>query len=269
MTKDNPFPGMNPFLERHWSDVHTALIGYIRDALAEQLPPELKARSEERITLHDAEGKVVGLRADVAVVESWKRGVPPRWKPDAAKDGGLVATEPQIVMFPEETERWIEITDRNGDLVTVIEVLSPSNKGKERAGYIARRDPYVAARVNLVEIDLLRGGEHVVVVSADAFRKPAGIFFLTCVFRASAFARLEVYVTSLREPLPNLSIPLRTTDKDVVLALQPLINRCHRMGGYWDADYQNIPGPALPDDEMTWVNEQIKAAGLAAETGPA
>lgn len=38
--RTNPFPGMNPFLERHWSDVHTKLIAYIADALAEQLPPE-------------------------------------------------------------------------------------------------------------------------------------------------------------------------------------------------------------------------------------
>lgn len=33
----NPFPGMNPFLELRWPDVHLALIGYIRDALGAEL----------------------------------------------------------------------------------------------------------------------------------------------------------------------------------------------------------------------------------------
>jgi hypothetical protein len=262
MTKDNPFPGMNPFLERHWSDVHTKLITYIADALAEQLPLELKARSEERVTLHDAEGKQSSLRADVAVVESWKSGVRPKWEPEATKNDGIVATEPQIVLLSEETERWIEITDTNGELITVIEVLSPANKGRERADYIARRDTYVHARVNLVEIDLLRGGTHSLVVPADGFEKPAGAYYLTSVFRAPTSFRLEVYVTSMREPLPNISIPLRPADKDVVLALQPLVNRCHRMGAYWNADYQHVPGPVLPEDELAWVNEQVKAAGL-------
>lgn len=38
MTKDNPFPGMNLFLQAFWPDVHTKLIAYIADAIAEQLP---------------------------------------------------------------------------------------------------------------------------------------------------------------------------------------------------------------------------------------
>ena len=34
----SPFPGMDPFLERHWEDVHTRLIGYIADALQPHQP---------------------------------------------------------------------------------------------------------------------------------------------------------------------------------------------------------------------------------------
>jgi NDP-sugar pyrophosphorylase family protein len=33
MNRNNPFPGMNPFLERYWSDVHTKLVAYIGDAI--------------------------------------------------------------------------------------------------------------------------------------------------------------------------------------------------------------------------------------------
>jgi len=43
----NPFPGMNPFLEHRWSDVHTRLIGYIGDELARGgLPQGLRARTK-------------------------------------------------------------------------------------------------------------------------------------------------------------------------------------------------------------------------------
>lgn len=264
MTKENPFPGMNPFLERHWSDVHSNLISYVRDAIAESLPAELKARSKERVTLHDAEEKDIHLRADVAVVESWKSGVPPQWEPEAKREDGIVATAPRIVLVSEETERWIEISDANGKLVTVIEVLSPAKKGTNRQDYIERRNTYVNARVNLVEIDLLRGGRHSLVVPSSALGKTAGTHYVTCVYRAPSTTQLEVYETSLREPLPNISIPLRTHDADVVLALQPLVNRCHRMGAYWSADYRNVPEPELPGDDAAWVNEQIREAGLAA-----
>ena len=40
----NPFPGMNPFLERSWASVHTALIGFIWEGLGPQLPRDLVAR---------------------------------------------------------------------------------------------------------------------------------------------------------------------------------------------------------------------------------
>ena len=44
----SPFPGMDPYLETRWSDVHLSLATYSRDALNGLLPPGLLARSEER-----------------------------------------------------------------------------------------------------------------------------------------------------------------------------------------------------------------------------
>ncbi len=259
MTKDNPFPGMNPFLERHWPDVHTKLITYAADAIAEQLPADLIARSEERVGLHQPEGGGRELRADVAVVESWKSGIAPQWQPEtAAAAGGLTATQPVLIHREEEVERWIEITDPNGRLITVIEILSPTNKGDGASAYRARRNSYLGARVNVVEIDLLRGGGHVLAATQSELaqaRKAQGTHYTTCVSRAARPHLIEVYATPLREPLPVLSIPLRAQDKDVLLPLQPLIDRCHRMGAYWNADYDHLPGPGLPADEAAWVAE--------------
>ena len=35
----NPFPGMNPWLEAYWRDVHASLLVYARDLLNAELPP--------------------------------------------------------------------------------------------------------------------------------------------------------------------------------------------------------------------------------------
>ena len=45
---NSPFPGMDPYLERHWGDVHQALVTYIRDQLQPSLPDDLRrgCRSE-------------------------------------------------------------------------------------------------------------------------------------------------------------------------------------------------------------------------------
>lgn len=260
MTKDNPFPGMNPFLERFWPDVHTALIGYIRDAIAEQLPPGLKARSEEHVTLA-ADGDEKNARADVAVVESWKRGVPPQWQPETA--GGLVAAEPVYCITDEETERWIEISDPNGKVITVIEVLSPVNKEHGRQKYRAKCQSYLSAGVNVVEIDLLRGGHYSVAVPQDMLRDKKAPY-IVCVTRAANAARKEYYQTGLRDPLPNVRIPLRAEDHDAVLPLQSLVDRCYRMGGYWNESFTDVPGPALEPEEAAWVQERLKAVGKTA-----
>ena len=47
----SPFPGMDPYLERHWGDVHTRLITYSSDQLQTVLPKDLRARVQERVVV--------------------------------------------------------------------------------------------------------------------------------------------------------------------------------------------------------------------------
>jgi len=49
----SPFPGMDPYLEAHWRDVHARLTVYAAETLQSVLPPGLKARVEERVVVHD------------------------------------------------------------------------------------------------------------------------------------------------------------------------------------------------------------------------
>ncbi len=65
----SPFPGMDPYLERFWSDVHARLVTYACDQLQERLPPDLIARMQERIYVETPEGPGRSMHPDVSVVE--------------------------------------------------------------------------------------------------------------------------------------------------------------------------------------------------------
>lgn len=258
----NPFPGMNPFLERRWPDVHTALIGYIRDALADGLPPDLNVRAEEGvvITAHDEE---VAYRADVAVSESWKEGVAPSWRPEEAA-GGAGLAQPLVLHLTEVTPRWIEIREATGKLVTVIEVLSPVNKSRDGLEeYRAKQRDYLASGINLVEIDLLRGGQHALAFPHSMLTGAAAQCpYFICVSRATRRGTRYVYPCPLRQRLPAIQIPLRPHDPDVVLDLQPLIDRCYEKGRHWQENFAAPLDPPLSAEDAAWVAERLRAAGL-------
>ena len=244
-------------MEATWSDVHLKLIAYISDTVSEALPPDLRVRSEQQVAI-GTEGEK--RRPDVAVIESWKHGIPPQWRPEPAP-GGVLTAEPEIVLVDDEMLRWIEIRDRSGRLVTVIELLSPTNKGWDQANYRERQRTYLNSHVNLVEIDLLRGGRHSVALPPDQVRPPGNSARgIICVVRDAKPAAREVYYLPLRERLPAIRIPLRATDADVVLDLQPLIDRCYRTGGYWQTDYSLPPEPPLNDADAAWAKELLQQA---------
>src|SRR5262245_23812103 len=161
----SPFPGMDPYLEPHWGDVHTRLIIYSTDTIQDQLPPELRARVEERVVLETPEGLGRGLFPAVRVVE-----YPPRPTPGPMPPVSVGVAEPLIIDAQPEpaTERFIQIIDASSGnrVVTVIEVLSPTNKlpGLDREQYQRKQRELVRSDTNLVEIDLLRQGRHVAAV---------------------------------------------------------------------------------------------------------
>jgi hypothetical protein len=73
----------------------------------------------------------------------------------------------------------------------------------------------------------------------------------------------EFHAISLREPLPNIAIPLRPTDRDVVLQLQPLFDECYRRGRYDRIDYRQPLAPPLAAEDAAWVAERLREKGFA------
>ena len=224
----NPFPGMNPFLEKHWPGVQTALIVSISDALAAVLPMDTNARPAE------------------------------------SHVGGIALAEPVVVHVAEATPRWVEIREAGGRLITVIEVLSPVNKiGDGWNDYRRKQHDYLSAGVNVVEIDLLRGGEHVLAFPRHALAAAeAACPYMICVRRITSREARAVYPIPLTQRLPAIAIPLRETDADVPLDLQPLLDRAYENGRHWQEDFVQPLHPPLTAEEQTWVSERLGAAGL-------
>ena len=83
-----------------------------------------------------------------------------------------------------------------------------------------------------------------------------------CVFRASHPKEGETYVIGLRDPLPVISIPLRPTDPDIPLELQPLIDRCHQRGRYYRLRYQAELTPPLCPSDRDWVQATLRQQEL-------
>jgi hypothetical protein len=258
----NPFPGMNPFFQADWDDVHISLLSLIRRALSLELPSDLLVRAEERVEV--AETKK-GYRADVSVVEPWQRGFPPVWAPEDSSASAVTVSEPMVYFVEPEKQRWLEIRDVRGRVVTIIEVLSPTNKTEEGwTAYRRKQRDLLAGGVNLVEIDLIRGGHHVLAIPAERLEQRAAGAQLICVARSQEGfeGRREVYACPLRDPLPAIRVPLRTGDPDVPLALQPLIEDCYCEGRYWLSDYTRELEPPLSAEDAAWVQERLRAAGL-------
>lgn len=262
MTTKNPFPGMNPFAEQRWRDAHTALITYLRDDLQAVLPPDLVAGAEEEAVAVGTGDWPARFRPDVQVREPWSSvgtgGVA------VAARTPLIATEPIHILVEEATERWVEIHDETGRLITVLELLSPSNKLEwaDWNRYVAKRQGFISAGVNVVEIDLVRQGRSVFPGVIQQGLSQAGACYAVCVFRAAKPAEREVYPIRLRDRLPAIRVPLRPTDADVVLELQRLVDQCHERGRYHRLDYRLDLAPPLTAEEAAWLDPLLREHGL-------
>jgi hypothetical protein len=210
---------------------------YLRDALQERSASGPGRPSRKRGREHAGGQGTINYRPDVQVREPWTLKEPAA-AAVAAPSPSPTATDPIRVFLEEEVERWLEIRDTGGRLITVLEVLSPSNKleSAERDQYRRKRQSFISAGVNLVEIDLVRQGTTVFPEAIRRVLREAGAGYGVCVFRAAQPVAYEVYPVRLRDRLPVIRVPLRPTDADVVLDLQ-------RSRASWTARNRAKPRP--------------------------
>ena len=260
MNKTSPFPGMDPFLEAHWYDVHTRLIVILSNQIAATLPDDLRVQVEKSLTVSDEEEEDSRYRSDVAVTgpkqePEWKTG----WSPDEdSSEGGTAVAAPAavatpvVIKFPRPSPRHLEIrmTGEHRRLVTTIEVLSPGNKlpGFPRERYAMKRERLLYTDANFVEIDLIRAAPPFLPGGFTAEHDPTP--YLVTVHRAFEHD-LELYPIGIEEPLPTFLVPLRPRDRDIAVNLQAAIGDCYRDGQYWKTvEYRADALRPEPGDEL-------------------
>jgi len=257
-TIKSPFPGMDPYLESHWSDVHHSLIQYTRDALQPNLPDDLFACVEERVFLEAEAGPRKYIIPDAHVSQLHEE------RPWAADSGGTAVAEPLVFDISNEpvTEGYIEIRERDGGkVITVIEFLSPSNKigGGGQETYLAKQQSVLRSDASLVEIDLLRTGDRVLAIPSYLIPNQHRADYLACINAGWWRTRFELYPMPLRQSLPILPMPLRQNEPRVNLPLQALLDQAYSTGRYQRLDYSQAPDPPLPPADATWAGELLKA----------
>ena len=262
---ENPFPGMDPWMEQQWGDAHHSLITYARDKLRLVLPADLRPRVVERVFV-ESPFSPEGVRfPDLRVVEYLSTAPLPSGSADHA---GVSTAEPLVLELAAEpiTEGFIQITDATSGnrVVSVVEVLSPSNKrpGEGQKAYLDKQQECRNGGVNLVEIDLLRGGQRILLAREDRVPASHRTPYRVSVWRATRPTSVEVYRVPLRERLPAVRIPLRPQDQDVVLDLQPLLNDAYRNGSYETTNYDRDPVPRLDPQDAVWADHILREKGL-------
>jgi hypothetical protein len=251
---------MDPYLEdpEVWPDVHHELISTIRQLLNQQIRPKYIARVEERIYMvpdDDPEHRFWKV-ADVKVHRHSSTAT--------MRSNGAIAIAEPVVLHQSDAirEGRVEIQEvASRRVVTVIEVLSPSNKLKRAAGrrsFMKKRREVMSSKANWVEIDLLRTGTS----------HPSKSRFPTCqyfVYSSPAVMRpdAKAWPMAIEEPLPTVGIPLRKPDPDAPLDLQAALDLAYDRAAYEDmVDYTKDPVPPLPPDLAKWANKLLKQKKL-------
>jgi len=248
---------MNPYLEQpaSWQDFHNSFVGAIREALSPQLSPHFFVKIEEQLFIHEpsAEERLRIGRADVAM--SRKSEQP---QSNIAGNQTTLEAPRQLLVstdFEVEKHLFLEVLDRQRlDVVTVIEILSPSNKlsGVDREQYLSKRRSILRSPVNLVEIDLLRGGPKM-----PAEENPDGDYGVL-VSRREDRPRVGYWPIMLRDPLPRIPIPLRDPIPFAWLDLQDILHTVYDRAYYKDFIYLGSPAPPLHGADRIWAEQIVK-----------
>jgi len=254
---------MDPYLEspKHWSDFHARFIFTLAEAVNLQLPENYVARISEHVmsiapTLRE-EGDDPVYLPDVAVLGGGTNEAGTYVSTARAIASGGVMTPvlmENIIFADDYVESYLHVVRLpEMDLVTVVELFSPTNKyGEGRGIYMKKRREFLNQKVNLVELDLIRAGGRL------QFGKPLppGHYhaFVSPVDRRP---QTEVYTWSVRDRLPTIPIPLRPTDKTVLVDLSIPFSAAYDAGRYRRiVDYHAAPpAPSLSSNDAEWVRQ--------------
>ncbi|NES89875.1 DUF4058 family protein, partial [Okeania sp. SIO2B9] len=205
----SPFPGMDPYLEHPdlWSGLHLFLISNLAQLLSPQLRPKYFVSVEVRMYEdNDTESLLVGL-PDVSVLSKKNQTNESNYT-ESQVTATATSTKPITVTLP------IPITIRQGyleiqevatkEVVTTIEILSPSNKrgGKGRKIYQKKREKILDSLTNFIEIYLLRRGQRMPILDHKSKSH-----YQILVSRGKQRPRADLYAFNIQNKIPEFPLP--------------------------------------------------------------
>ncbi len=256
----SPFPGFDPFLEAqgYWKLFHNAFLTEALYALAGRVPDAYVVQVEERLSLvfEPDDSPYRAVEPDVSILRTSRPSRP------GSASSATATLEPVSLTLPsrrveEVVERRLEIRrfpDR--ELVTAIELLSPSNK--QAPGYDLydqKRHELIQQEIHLVELDLLIGGARLRMKET----LPEGHYY-AFVSRADRRFKSDAYVWTIRDPLPPIPIPLKAPDPGILLELAPIFATVYeraRLGR--SIDYAAPLRLPLSQEDRAWAEALAKA----------
>jgi hypothetical protein len=243
-----PFIGMNPALETPdlWTEVHHRLISAIAIHLGPSLRPKYRVAIEKQVYFSEGDQAIeVGI-PDATVLTTRATATrpgrisaatglaaEPTVSPIASASDGMPLSEGIPVIVPmrnEVKEGYLEIREvATGRVITTLEVLSPTNKrtGYGRNAYEAKRNRVLASQTHLVEIDLLRQGKPMDLISA-----PAATDYRVLVSRSETRPHAVLYGFNVSQPIPPIPIPLEANDHEPSLDLQAILYEIYEQASF-------------------------------------
>jgi hypothetical protein len=255
------FPGMNPFLESPslWEGVHTRLVVAFANQLQPALDDRYVASVEERVYIEGPAQRIPDVWISRTAAEKSGSGA---FQTTAVLAPGSDAAIVAEVEDLEIHQKFIEILDAYDGMrvVTIIELLSPSNKrpGIGQQSYRDKQQRILESDCNLVEIDLLRSEPRTLSIPQWKLDQLEPFDYITCVNRSQLRKRFELYPTTLQQRLPRVAVPVSAGDSDVVLDLQSALQQVIQEGRYDKrVNYDRPCDPPLAAKDDAWLRERI------------
>ncbi len=126
-----------------------------------------------------------------------------------------------------------------------------------RQQYERKRRKVLASATSLVEIDLLRGGKPFAMkVLGQSSAKTSD--YRIVISRSWQRPSADLYLFSVRQPIPSFLIPLRPGEQEPVLPLNRILHELYDQGGYDLAiEYTDPADPPLATEDALWAAQLL------------
>ena len=156
----------------------------------------------------------------------------------------------------------------DAEVVTTIEILSPTNKNTRDEGYKAYTKQAGAGIVQSCQSAgnrlAARAGTYAIAIPYEALPADRAWRYIACLHRGWRPAEYAVWLNSLRGPLPRVEVPLAEGDPSVVLDLQAVFDTSPYDAGAYHrlVDYAQEADPPLQGDDALSADALLREWGL-------